>query len=345
MRDPESIAITLTLAETGHLVLSSLHTNDAPQALDRIVDVFTADRQGQIRLQLASTLSARDRAAARPARRRRTHRRLRGAARRRRRCSNLVREGKTNQLRNAMQMALERRPQDAGDVAQRAGRGRDHHAGDGGGDRVRPRTRSRAPAWFRRSRRSAVPRRGALAADLTHALGSSEPARSVAGTPSQQVWPLFVFSVSESVALAPAASVTVTLNVALPLPGAFPATAPAEFTVVPHAGKPGDDHVQRAGAIRRSHIEAERLVLLHVARRRRCNLRRRVDRQRVVAALALGRRGGVGSSHRDRCFVTVTVGVPEITPVTASIDMPLGKPTTFHEYEPVPPVAVIVAGG
>src|SRR6476660_7216348 len=58
MRDPESIAITLTLAETGHLVLSSLHTNDAPQALDRIVDVFPAERQGQIRQQLASTLSA-----------------------------------------------------------------------------------------------------------------------------------------------------------------------------------------------------------------------------------------------------------------------------------------------
>src|SRR5207245_8363133 len=58
MRDPESIAITLTLAETGHLVLSSLHTNDAPQALDRIVDVFTAERQGQVRLQLANTLSA-----------------------------------------------------------------------------------------------------------------------------------------------------------------------------------------------------------------------------------------------------------------------------------------------
>ena len=58
MRDPESIAITLTLAETGHLVLSSLHTNDAPQTLDRIVDVFPAERQGQIRMQLASTLSA-----------------------------------------------------------------------------------------------------------------------------------------------------------------------------------------------------------------------------------------------------------------------------------------------
>jgi twitching motility protein PilT len=56
MRDPESIAITLTLAETGHLVLSTLHTNDASQALDRIVDVFDAERQGQVRLQLASSL-------------------------------------------------------------------------------------------------------------------------------------------------------------------------------------------------------------------------------------------------------------------------------------------------
>lgn len=57
MRDPESIAITLTLAETGHLVFSTLHTNDASQALDRIVDVFPAERQSQVRLQLASCLS------------------------------------------------------------------------------------------------------------------------------------------------------------------------------------------------------------------------------------------------------------------------------------------------
>ena len=49
LRDPESIAITLTLAETGHLVISSLHTNDASQTLDRIVDVFPGERQGQIR--------------------------------------------------------------------------------------------------------------------------------------------------------------------------------------------------------------------------------------------------------------------------------------------------------
>ena len=81
MRDPESIAITLTLAETGHLVISSLHTNDAPQALDRIVDVFTAERQGQIRLQLANTLSAVVAQRLVPRVGRRDSRRVRGAAR------------------------------------------------------------------------------------------------------------------------------------------------------------------------------------------------------------------------------------------------------------------------
>ncbi len=57
MRDLESIHIALTLAETGHLVISTLHTNDAAQALDRIVDVFPADGQGQIRVQLAGCLA------------------------------------------------------------------------------------------------------------------------------------------------------------------------------------------------------------------------------------------------------------------------------------------------
>ncbi len=56
MRDPESIAIALTVAETGHLVLSTLHTNDAPSAVDRIIDVFPADRQDQVRVQLAGSL-------------------------------------------------------------------------------------------------------------------------------------------------------------------------------------------------------------------------------------------------------------------------------------------------
>ena len=53
MRDLESIQTTLTIAETGHLVLATLHTNDTATALDRIVDVFPTDRQQQIRLVLA----------------------------------------------------------------------------------------------------------------------------------------------------------------------------------------------------------------------------------------------------------------------------------------------------
>ena len=56
MRDPESIAAALTIAETGHLVFASLHTNDTAQTLDRIVDVFSAEEQRQVRLQLAQTL-------------------------------------------------------------------------------------------------------------------------------------------------------------------------------------------------------------------------------------------------------------------------------------------------
>lgn len=56
MRDLESISIALTLAETGHLVLATLHTNDAAQAFDRVVDVFPAHRRDQIQVQLASSL-------------------------------------------------------------------------------------------------------------------------------------------------------------------------------------------------------------------------------------------------------------------------------------------------
>jgi len=57
MRDYRSIAIALTAAETGHLVLSTLHTNSAAQTIDRIIDVFPAEQQAQVRAQLASTLS------------------------------------------------------------------------------------------------------------------------------------------------------------------------------------------------------------------------------------------------------------------------------------------------
>jgi twitching motility protein PilT len=58
MRDPETIQFALTLAETGHLVFATLHTNDAAQALDRISDVFPPERQTQIKVQLAAALMA-----------------------------------------------------------------------------------------------------------------------------------------------------------------------------------------------------------------------------------------------------------------------------------------------
>ncbi len=57
MRDLESIRFALTLAETGHLVLATLHTNDSAQAVDRLIDVFPGDQQPQIRVQLASSLT------------------------------------------------------------------------------------------------------------------------------------------------------------------------------------------------------------------------------------------------------------------------------------------------
>jgi twitching motility protein PilT len=50
------MAAAVTAAETGHLVLSTLHTNNASQTIDRIIDSFPANQQGQIRLQLASSL-------------------------------------------------------------------------------------------------------------------------------------------------------------------------------------------------------------------------------------------------------------------------------------------------
>lgn len=56
MRDLESISSTVTLAETGHLVLATLHTNDAAQTIDRIIDVFPAYQQSQIRAQLSNVL-------------------------------------------------------------------------------------------------------------------------------------------------------------------------------------------------------------------------------------------------------------------------------------------------
>jgi twitching motility protein PilT len=101
MRDLESIRFALTLAETGHLVFATLHTNDTAQSLARIVDVFPGEQQAQIRVQLAAALTgivyqrllprvggglvaAYEVLIANPAVR------------------NLIKEGKTHQLRNSL---------------------------------------------------------------------------------------------------------------------------------------------------------------------------------------------------------------------------------------------------
>jgi twitching motility protein PilT len=101
MRDLDSIRFALTVAETGHLVFATLHTNDTAQSLGRMIDVFPAEQQAQIRVQLAAALSgvvyqrliprigggmvaAYEVLVATPAVR------------------NLIKEGKTHQLRNSL---------------------------------------------------------------------------------------------------------------------------------------------------------------------------------------------------------------------------------------------------
>lgn len=104
MRDLETIQAAITMAETGHMVFGTLHTTDAPQTIDRIVDVFPPYQQTQVRLQLSVTLQAvvcqqllpradgRGRVAAReimiitPA------------------IANLIREGKTHQIYSAIEI-------------------------------------------------------------------------------------------------------------------------------------------------------------------------------------------------------------------------------------------------
>ncbi|QAS54042.1 type IV pilus twitching motility protein PilT [Halobacillus litoralis] len=58
LRDFETISTALTAAETGHLVLGTLHTTNAPDTIDRIIDVFPPNQQGQVRVQLANVLKA-----------------------------------------------------------------------------------------------------------------------------------------------------------------------------------------------------------------------------------------------------------------------------------------------
>jgi twitching motility protein PilT len=104
MRDLETIQTALTIAETGHLVFATLHTNDTPQALDRIVDVFPGDQQSQIRVQLANALTGivYQRLLARPDGGRVAAYEVLLATPAVR---NLIREGKTRQLRNVLATA------------------------------------------------------------------------------------------------------------------------------------------------------------------------------------------------------------------------------------------------
>ena len=132
MRDLESIRFALTLAETGHLVFATLHTNDTSQAVDRMIDVFPGDQQPQIRVQLASSLTAV------------VHQRLlprlggglvaayevlmaTSPVR------NLVKEGKTSQLRNQIVTGSKDGMNTLGAVAHGAGGRREGVAGGGGG--------------------------------------------------------------------------------------------------------------------------------------------------------------------------------------------------------------------
>ncbi len=101
MRDLESIQIALSLAETGHLVFATLHTNDASQALDRMVDVFPSDKRDQIQTMLAGSLQGVVSQRLLPAisgGRVAAYEVLMGTEA----CRNLIREGKSRQLRNVV---------------------------------------------------------------------------------------------------------------------------------------------------------------------------------------------------------------------------------------------------
>jgi twitching motility protein PilT len=102
MRDLETMSAALTMAETGHLVFATLHTNDASQAIDRLIDGFPAGQHNQVRVQLSQTLLAVIYQELLP--------RLNGAGRvaafevmvATPAVRNLIKEGKTNQLRNVV---------------------------------------------------------------------------------------------------------------------------------------------------------------------------------------------------------------------------------------------------
>ncbi len=139
MRDMETIGTALTAAETGHLVFATLHTQDAPQTIDRIIDVFPPAQQGQIRAQLAIGLQGI------------VTQTLVPTADGQGRCvaaevlvptpgvRNLIREGKTHQIYSLIQTGGVRGHADDGRLARRPRpRGQDH---DGHGRDRAPRSR------------------------------------------------------------------------------------------------------------------------------------------------------------------------------------------------------------
>ena len=103
LRDLETISVALTAAETGHLVFATLHTQDAPQTIDRIIDVYPPHQQAQVRAQLAATLQGvvcqtLVKRAGGTGRVVATEVLIRTSA-----VANLIREGKTYQIHSAMQ--------------------------------------------------------------------------------------------------------------------------------------------------------------------------------------------------------------------------------------------------
>lgn len=104
MRDLETIAAAITAAETGHLVLSTLHTIGAANTVDRIIDVFPAEQQTQIRFQLSGVLEAVISQRLVPNRMNDGRMMALEIMLASNGIANLIREGKTNQITNAMQL-------------------------------------------------------------------------------------------------------------------------------------------------------------------------------------------------------------------------------------------------
>ena len=127
MRDLETISTALTAAETGHLVFATLHTQSAPSTIDRIIDVFPAEQQDQVRMQLANSLQGIVTQTLMP--------KADGTGRV---CAleilflddairNLIRQGKIEQVYSYMQTGTRRGHADDGAVADGAGPAAAHH--------------------------------------------------------------------------------------------------------------------------------------------------------------------------------------------------------------------------